>query len=192
MESRLFINFYEVLELDPNSSAAAIDHRFRQLARLYHPDNAETGDRARFDAVVEAHGTLKEPGRRAKYHEDNPHNLPPFEPAPNEAEPGDSEADEAYVDPLGIDKDLSIQNHALTLLYQRRRKNIREPGIGNGELENLTGCPHEHLEFHLWYLREKGWIARGDDGLYAITIEGVDRAAALFQENAKRRITDQS
>jgi hypothetical protein len=35
---------------------------------------------------------------------------------------------------------------------------------------------NEHLEFHLWYLREKGWIRRTESGTVAITVEGVDRA----------------
>jgi len=42
-------------------------------------------------------------------------------------------------------------------------------------MENLLACPEEHLEFHVWYLREKGWIERLDNGLLAITASGVDR-----------------
>jgi hypothetical protein len=30
------------------------------------------------------------------------------------------------------------------------------------------------LEFHTWYLKEKGWIQRTDSGGYAITVEGID------------------
>ena len=44
------------------------------------------------------------------------------------------------------------------------------------DLERLSGCPREHLEFHLWYLKEKGWMGRLEDGTLAITVEGVDRA----------------
>jgi hypothetical protein len=40
----------------------------------------------------------------------------------------------------------------------------------------VSGCPREHLEFHLWYLKAKGWIARLENGMLAITVEGVDRA----------------
>ena len=62
------------------------------------------------------------------------------------------------------------------LLYVKCRQNVRDPGVDNLELERLTRCPAEHLEFHLWYLREKGWIKRTESGRLAITVEGVDRA----------------
>jgi predicted transcriptional regulator len=58
------------------------------------------------------------------------------------------------------------------------RQNVREPGIGIVELERLSGCPAEHLDFHLWYLREKGWIRRTENGAFAITVEGVDRVSS--------------
>ena len=51
-----------------------------------------------------------------------------------------------------------------------------DPGIGNFELERVLGCPAEHLEFHVWYLKEKGWIKTTESGTLAITVEGVDRA----------------
>jgi predicted transcriptional regulator len=33
------------------------------------------------------------------------------------------------------------------------------------------------MEFHVWYLVEKDWIQRTDTGGYAITANGVDKAA---------------
>ena len=198
MEARIFVDFYEVLELRPNASSEAIAHRFRYLARRYHPDNQATGDRSKFDAIAEAHDVLKDPVKRAQYHEDNQRHLPPFWEQ-TAADGGRAEPDSAaeaggrepFVDGFGIDRDISIQNNLLALLYLRRRRNIREPGMGDAELEHLTGCPPEHLEFHIWYLKAKGWIATGEDGLLAITIDGVDRAAQLYKETA-RLITDQS
>ena len=41
-------------------------------------------------------------------------------------------------------------------------------------LEKLLGWPEKILEFHVWYLKEKGWIERTDTGGFAITAEGVD------------------
>jgi curved DNA-binding protein CbpA len=198
MDARSFVDYYGILELGPGASPAAIAHRFRHLARRYHPDNQATGDRCKFDAVVEAHDILKDAARRARYHDDHPHHLPPLWPSVDD-EDGEAGSDsapdadvmEAFIDGHGIDRDISIQNNLLTLLYLRRRRNIREPGMGDAELEQLTGCPPEHLEFHLWYLKAKGWIATGEDGLLAITIDGVDRAARLYQDGA-RLLTDRS
>ena len=53
---------------------------------------------------------------------------------------------------------------------------MRNPGMGEMELARLVGVPHEHMEFHLWYLKAKGWIERLETGHLAITAEGVDQA----------------
>jgi curved DNA-binding protein CbpA len=195
----MFVNFYEVLEVGPSAPPEVIEQRFRNLARRYHPDNQRTGDRAKFDAIVEAHETLKDAAKRARYHEDHHSRLPPLSEVVEEkvGKPDAAEDDEAadegvFLDSLGIDRDLAIQHSLLMMLYLKRRRTPQEPGIGNGELERLSGCPHDQLEFHLWYLKSKGWVSRSEDGLLAISIDGVDRTAAIYQEHAKKRITDQS
>jgi curved DNA-binding protein CbpA len=198
MEAQNFINYYEILGVSPNAGADAIDRAFRHLARQYHPDNQVTGNRGRFDAISEAHDTLKDPARRAQYHDDHGDHLPPFLQSRAEesgdADPmrvADAGVDDIVFEGLGIDRDLSIQNNILVWLYFRRRKNPREPGMGDAELERLSGCPPEHLEFHIWYLKHKGWVASGEDGLLAITIDGVDRAAQIYRESANRLLTAQ-
>jgi curved DNA-binding protein CbpA len=67
MAASEFIEYYEILEISPNANSGTIDRVFRYLAQLYHPDNRETGDRFRFDVIVEAHNTLKDPLKRAQY-----------------------------------------------------------------------------------------------------------------------------
>ncbi|HEY4030583.1 MAG TPA: J domain-containing protein [Caulobacteraceae bacterium] len=196
MDALTFVNYYEILEVSPSASAEAIEHSFRHLARRYHPDNQATGDRSRFDLVVTAHKVLKDPGKRAQYHLEHKNYLPPFwlsedDTLANEANGQAVHGEGVFIDGSGIDRDLSIQNNILILLYLRRRQNIREPGIGDAELERLTGCPPEHLEFHIWYLKAKSWIATGEDGLLSITIDGVDRAALLYRDGAAKLITDQ-
>lgn len=195
MQIRPFVNHYEALSLTATATAQEIERNFRQLALRYHPDNQATGDREKFDAVLEAHRTLSTASLRARYHADHTDQLPPLwltdDDAGHEPDPAVGEA-EVFIDGLAIDRDVAIQNHILTLLYQRRRNNIREPGIGEQELEELSGCPSEHLEFHLWYLKSKGWAAKQPDGLMSITIDGVDRAATIFRDLAGRLITDQT
>ena len=96
-------------------------------------------------------------------------------------------------DAKGIAQGIDIQNKVLSLLYVKCRRNVREPGIGEFELERLSGCPAEHLEFHIWYLKEKGWIRRNENGTLAITVEGVDRAATEYhRKTTNNLLTDQS
>jgi curved DNA-binding protein CbpA len=176
MEAPEFADFYEILEISPNANAGTIERMFRYLAQRYHPDNQDTGDRSHFEAIMEAHETLKDPGKRAQY--DIAHK--------NHSGLRWKLAEEAG-DGKGIERDADIQNKLLSILYVKRRRNISDPGLGAVTLERLLGCPAEHLEFHLWYLKEKGWIRATESGMFAITVEGVDRA----NSEQHRRITSQ-
>jgi len=166
----MFIDYYEVLEISPNANSETIERIFRYFAMRYHPDNRETGDESRFSDIVEAHNTLKDPVKRAQYDIQYKDNL-------NIRHELSVEASSTK----GIDRDLAIQAKLLSLLYVKRRQDVNNPGIGDSELERLSACPREHLEFHLWYLKAKGWIGKIENGMFAITVEGIDRA------NSERR-----
>jgi curved DNA-binding protein CbpA len=182
MEASTFIDYYEILEISPNANSGTIDRVFRYLAQHYHPDNQNTGDRLRFDEILKAHDTLKDPVKRAQH--DIQHK--------NHSGFRWKLAEEAS-DSKGIERDVDIQNKLLSVLYVKRRQNISDPGIGNQELEGLLGCPAEHLAFHFWYLKEKGWIGRTESGMFAITVEGVDRANSEHHRTTTNKLlTDQS
>lgn len=183
MEASLFTDYYEILQLSPNANSETIERIFRYFAQRYHPDNSDTGDRGRFSEIIQAHNTLKDPVKRAQY--DIQHK--------NHSQFRWNLADEAG-DSKGVERDVDIQDKLLSILYVKRRQNISDPGIGNADLERLSGCPSEHLEFHLWYLKEKGWIKRLEDGTLAISVEGVDRASSEHRrrESSPKFLTNQS
>lgn len=81
-----------------------------------------------------------------------------------------------------------IQERVLSVLYTKRKREPREPGLGPIQLERLTGCPNELLEFHLWYLRDKGWIMRMEDGSTAITADGVDQSQLLHRRDGTQKL----
>jgi curved DNA-binding protein CbpA len=165
LEDSMFTDYYEILEISPNANSETIDRVFRYLAMRYHPDNRESGDRLRFSEIMEAHSTLKDPVKRAQYdiqHKDHSGFCTKL-------------AEEAS-NTKGIERDIVIQDKLLSLLYVKLRQNINDPGIGEFELERLSDCPRAHLEFHLWYLKAKGWVRRQENGTLALTVEGVDRA----------------
>ena len=161
----MFTDYYEILEISPNANSDTIDRIFRYLAPRYHPDNQATGDPSRFSELVEAHNTLRDPVRRAQYDIQHKDHSGSRWKLVEEASNANS-----------IERDVVIQAQLLSILYVKRRQNINDPGIGEYELETLSGCPREHLEFHLWYLKAKGWAGRLENGTLAITVEGVDRA----------------
>ena len=148
-----FIDYYEAMEISPNANSGTIERVYRHLAQIYHPDNRETGNRSRFDVVLEAHDTLKDPAKRAQY-----------DIAHQSRSNARAKLVEELADSRGLDRGTDIQNKLLSVLYVKCRQNVREPGIGEVELERLSGCPVEHLEFHLWYLKEKRWIRRTENG----------------------------
>ncbi len=176
----MFTDYYEILEISPNADSETIDRIFRYLALRYHPDNQDTGDLNRFSEILDAHTTLKDPVKRAQYdiqHKD--HSRFDWKLA--------GEASESK----GIERDIDIQDKLLSILYVKRRQNINDPGMTDFELERLLGCPPEHLEFHLWYMKEKGWIGRREDGTLAITVEGVDRAKSENHRETAKLLTQQ-
>ena len=174
-------DLYEILEVNPNASHEAIERMFRYLAQRYHPDREGTGDAERFDQVVKAYGTLKEPESRAAYDSQYKSNLDYQWSLMQEA--GDDD---------NFEKDSIIQERVLSVLYTKRKRDPREPGLGPMHLERLTGCPHEMLDFHLWYLKDKGWIMLMENGLVAITVSGVDQSLSLHRRGGtQKRITEQ-
>jgi curved DNA-binding protein CbpA len=165
MEASMFTDYYELLEISPNANSETIERIFRHFALRYHPDNQETGDKFRFSEFMEAYSTLKDPVKRAQYDIQ-------YKSHSNSRWKLSEEASNTK----SIEGDVVIQDKLLSILYVKRRQDIKDPGIGDYELERLSGCPREHLEFHIWYLKEKGWIGRLENGMLAITVEGVDRA----------------
>ena len=163
-EVRAFEDHYETLQLSPNADAETVDRVYRSLVRRYHPDNQETGDPEKFTRVVKAHKVLSDSESRAAYDvtydENRASVLKIFDESSN---------------PESYDGDKRIFEGILSLLYVSRRRDAGRGGLGIVQLERLLGCPSKHLEFHTWYLREKDWIERLENGMFAITASGVDR-----------------
>ena len=181
-EASGFIDYYEILEINPNANSGTIEQMFRYLARRYHPDNKDTGDRKSFDVIMEAYATLNDPAKRAQYDISHKNNFSERIKLVDEAS-----------DTKGIERDVDIQNKLLSILYHNRRQSSREPGISNIGLERMLGCPAGHLEFHLWYLKEKGLISIAESGMLVVTARGVDHAnSEQNREPAAKLVTDQS
>lgn len=63
-----YIDYYHILGVDREATAAEISQAYRRLARKYHPDvNEDPGAEARFKEVTEAYEVLKDPDKRAEY-----------------------------------------------------------------------------------------------------------------------------
>lgn len=171
-----FVDYYEVLQVNPRADTDTIARIFRHLAKRYHPDNPVSGDRRRFDQLSEAHEILTSPEKRAAY---------------------DLVYEDGIATRLGLldeaigcgsyDEDRVLRERLLSLLYVQRRRNVDQPGIGEVDLELTLDCPREHLSFHIWYLKEKRWLERTDRG-FAITAQGIDEVESSRLRLRKDRL----
>jgi curved DNA-binding protein len=158
-----FVDYYELLQISPNADPETIHRVFRIMAARYHPDNKETGNSERFLLLSKGYAVLSDPARRASYDDlyRNRHAqpLPVF---------GLKEFAE------GLEGEVNRRLGILSLLYNRRRTNPENPGISLLEFETVMSFPREHLEFAIWFLREKEYVRAGDHSDYLISATGVE------------------
>ncbi len=163
-ENGAFLDYYELLQVSPNADEETIQRVFRHFAKKYHPDGAAQADPERFNRLLEAYRILTDPSQRAAYDVAYQAHWRKVWRVAAEASAGNVISDEAR-----------FRERLLSLFYVQRRRDMKSPGMGQLELERLMDTPFERLAFHLWYLREKGWIQRLDNGQLAITANGVDQ-----------------
>jgi curved DNA-binding protein CbpA len=163
MKKNHFVDYYEDLQVSPNADLETIERIYRLFAKRYHPDNLNTGNVEKFNIITEAYRLLSDPEKRAAYdakYEDKKiqqymsvSNISPSE---------------------GFETDQNIRHQILSILYIERRREPFESGVGLWRLEKLLSWPEKILDFHTWYLKEKGWIQLTETGGYSITASGVD------------------
>ena len=156
-------DYYEILQISPHADGETIQRVFRMLAQRYHPDNSDTGDEKVFQRVLHAYRMLSDPEKRASY--DVQHQA---------SRALRWKIFDQSKSAQGVEGERRKRWGVLSLLYTKMIEEHRQPGIMLRDLEELLGCPREHLEFTLWYLKQKRYIAGPDNGRYTITAEGVD------------------
>jgi len=176
MNANEFVDYYELLELSSNASFDTIEKVFRYLATVHHPDFAVGTDseKHRFTQVIEAFETLRDPERRAEYDV-----LWKIQQAANRE----------IIDNAGAaQSDCEVRIKILSIFYGQRRKDLKQPGVSVGRIEDLLGIPSEVLSFHLWYFREKDWIAREESGVMAITAAGVEQIETRYSSASDHNV----
>jgi curved DNA-binding protein len=176
-ENEDFVDHYAMLEVLPTADSSTIEHVFRHLAKRFHPDHPETADPIRFDAIIAAHNVLKNRDRRADYDRLYAQHSGAQHPEAAETAPGKPK----FVQNSGVGNDAGAQANILLSLYYKRRENAHKPGISAPHLQRMAGCSLEHMDFHIWYMKEKGLIHRTDEGLWAITVVGIDQVMTEHQ-----------
>lgn len=157
-------DYYEALQISRNADLETIQRVYRMMAQRFHPDNAESGNQAAFQLILGAYRVLSDPEKRAEY--DAQHTAATevrwriFDKPDGNAEGMDEEKKERWA--------------LLSALYMKRKNDPERPGMRMREFSTLLGCPSEHLQFAIWYLRGKSLIITEDQGYIAITPQGAD------------------
>ena len=163
MSSKVFTDYYEDLQISPNADHETIERVYRLLAKRYHPDNGQSGSIEKFDLITQAYKILSRPAKRAAY-----------DAKYEDAKVRQWKALSGVSSSPGFKDDTRLRHSILSILYVERRNGSADAAIGLWRIEKILGWPEKILEFHIWYLKEKGWIQRSEMGGYAITAAGVD------------------
>jgi len=176
-----FIDYYDVLQVNPNCDAKILEAAYHYLAKMHHPDHSGSADVTKFNDVVEAYKVLRNPEQRAEYdllYAANNHQEGFSFPSGNEFD----------IDEKDAINDAEVHARILLYLYKRRRENAQNAGIAGFYVQEMLGCSDAHFEFHAWYLKAKGFIAINEQGALAITIEGVDHVIAMSRSTKAEKL----
>lgn len=164
---------YELLQLSPNADPETIQRVFRILAQRYHPDNQETGNVDLFRKVKHSYDVLIDPDKRAAYDVQR-----------NAGRKDRLKIFSGWESCSGMDAEKRKRQGILALLYAQRAGSPEQPSMSIRELEDMLACPREHLEFSLWFLKERRYVTRSDNNRHSITCEGVEAAEREASERA--------
>jgi curved DNA-binding protein CbpA len=170
-------DYYELLQISPNAEPETIHRVYRLLAQRFHPDNQETGDARRFRTIHDAYTVLTDPEKRAQY--DVFHSRARQDRWKLVSAGARSETD--------VDVERLTRMTILEVLYTRRRVEPQDPGLFDRDLEELIGQPREHMEFTVWYLIQRGLVARGEQSRLMITVQGVDYLEENYSTTLQQR-----
>ncbi len=166
---------YELLQVSRHADIDTIHRVYHVLAQRYHPDNLDTGNAERFHQITEAHTVLTDVERRAAYDvrlaaEDR----------------GRLRIFDSIDSTQGVQAEIRKREGILRLLYTRRLVEPHDPSMRARDFANMLACPIEHLEFSLWFLREKRFLVRSDNNRFEITWQGVEAFETIDSTFAKK------
>ena len=164
-----FQDQYAVLGLDPKSDSETIQRAYSKLAQKYHPNNPETANKEKFEAVNMAYEVLCDPLLRREF--DKLKGIGQEEGTPRFS-------GFAFFEALG--REAVLRNALLCILYDRRMSKPFTPSLSLRHVEGMLEATSEELSSALWYLKQRGYAASDDKSKLLITVDGMD-----FLENSK-------
>ncbi len=158
-----FQDHYKALGIDPKSDLETIQQAYAKLAQKYHPNNPDTGDHDKFESANLAYEVLADPALRRGFDQlkgvGREEGVPKFSGL-------------QFFDALG--RETGLRTALLCVLYDRRRTKPSAPSLSMRNVENTLKAASEELDFALWYLKQRCFVASDDKSNLQITVEGMD------------------
>jgi curved DNA-binding protein CbpA len=158
-----FQDHYITLGIEPKADAQTIQSAYAKLAEKYHPNNPDTGDAHRFEAVNLAYEVLSDPALRTEFDKikgvDHESGAPKFTGA------------DFF---RALEQGAVLRSAVLCILYDRRRIKSFKPSLSRRNLELMLHVKPDELNFALWYLKKRGFVLNDDKSSMEITVEGMD------------------
>jgi curved DNA-binding protein CbpA len=172
------VDYYEILQVSQSADPETIHRVYRFLAQRFHPDNADTGNEARFREIHQAYTVISDAEQRARY--DITYQQHRKERWRLVSAGAQSEND--------FELEQSMRLMMLEALYTKRRLEPDEPAIFAGDLESLLGRAREQLQFTIWFLQQKKFVTRDDNSRLLITADGVEFLEQNYKATTLRRL----
>ncbi len=158
-----FQDYYIVLGVDPNADSDTIQAAYTQLAKKYHPSNAETGDQKKFDDLNAAYETLSDPALRLEFDKikgvDRDSGNPVFSGV-------------AFFEALK--RGATLRAAILCILGDRRRMKPTKPSMSLRHLESMLHITNDELTFVMWYMKQRGYVESDDKSNLQLSADGID------------------
>lgn len=165
------VDYYAVLKVNPDCDTRILELAYHYFAKMYHPDNLESADLEKFNEVVEAYRVLRDPERRSEY--DRRYTRSFNRTAYDVPTDGD-----LAIDDQTAQSDAETHLKILLYLYKRRREHAGDAGVIGWYVQDMLGCSEDAFQFHIWYLKAKGFVEVTEQGTIAVTVDGVDHVIA--------------
>jgi hypothetical protein len=158
-----FQDHYALLGVDPKANSEAIQAAYAKLAEKYRPQNAQTGDKEKFEAVNLAYEVLCDATLRAEFDKIKGMDQDDGKPTLFSVD---------FFDSLG--KQFNQRAAIMSILYDRRQKKPYRPSLSVLNLDNMINMSPDDMSFALWYLKQRGLVRSDDKSNLQITADGMD------------------
>jgi curved DNA-binding protein CbpA len=158
-----FQDHYTILGVDAGVETEVIQRAYARLLEKYGPENIDTRDDERLAVINTAYETLSDPELRKAFDAR-------VGTTGDSARPKFSGVE--FFDGLG--REVALRMTLLCVFYDRRRTKPLTPSLSMRHVEGILEAPPEALNFALWYLKQRGFVANDDRSSIVITVEGMD------------------